>query len=643
VSNAPKVYSYDFSACEVAVTPGCASYTSQWNFHLGLTFGWDSTGNEHCTFDGPGTGCEFEAHDFYLRRGYNQTVWNYGGSTIAGEGIFFQTSLSGTDTLALYPNTATNTPYLSHPAFDWTGNYALYSGPRSCMPAGHSCSSSQTFGAGIWDFSTNTAAAFAGNLSYGHGAWDGFNDNVLGFDNQCVINSMAHWCLNLAIPNWSAGTLSTQALLDFGVRDVASSTGSTAFSLYYSPTQSPDATKLAETMPTSLSAANQYEGWIAVVGSPAPPIDVLLASSNSATVGWNAAALNHEAQAYHVYKQSSCAGAWSEIGAVSSDYWDNFAVGQSPKQYAFTDNGLAPGANACYGISTEEWSGIEGSALSAILTITNTSGVFTGTIIANSGTTGFDISMPQAPSGFAATLTRISTPNAPFAVSQTSGGSLTDGTYWVRIAYCNFSDFPANTSPVCTTTGGVSSVGIKGGGGNAAVSISTAKDMFGQMAEQIYVGGPSPTEPAETLQTCSGQSFSFVMVPWFPNGYPGQVTCTVTSVVSGPAPPSSNDSIVGYKLAWTASPSSDVRYYAIYERDSAAPVLNDNNPYNDQQYLIATVPGATTTFLDFLPNWWRLYNQNSGPFYGIVAVDRIGNRSAPLCLRADQGNTVACN
>jgi len=96
-------------------------------------------------------------------------------------------------------------------------------------------------------------------------------------------------------------------------------------------------------------------------------------------------------------------------------------------------------------------------------------------------------------------------------------------------------------------------------------------------------------------------------------------------------------------LAWTASPSSDVRYYAIYERDRAAPVLNDNNPYNDQQYLIATVPGATTTFLDFLPNWWRLYNQNSGPFYGIVAVDRIGNRSAPLCLRADQGVAVACN
>jgi hypothetical protein len=45
------------------------------------------------------------------------------------------------------------------------------------------------------------------------------------------------------------------------------------------------------------------------------------------------------------------------------------------------------------------------------------------------------------------------------------------------------------------------------------LSISTAKDMFGQMAQQIYVGGPSVTEPAETLQTCAGQPSSLVIVP----------------------------------------------------------------------------------------------------------------------------------
>jgi len=642
VSNAPSVYSYDLSSCEKTVAYGCAHYTSQWNLYLKLGFGWDSTGNQHCTFDGPGTGCEFEAHDFYLRRGHNNTVWNYGGSSVSGEGIFFQTSLSGTGTIALYPNTATNTPYLSHPAFDYAGDYALYSGPRSCMPSGHTCSANQTFGIGVWNFKSNTAAAFIGNVDYGHGTWDGFNDNLFGFDGQCTINSKAHWCLNRGVPNWGAGTISTNRVFDFGLRNVNNSTGSTAFALYYGPTQSPDATKLAEAIPTSFSASNQYEGWVAVVASPVPPVNVVLTTSKSATLGWHAASLNHEAKAYHVYKQNSCSGAWDEIDEVSSNYWDNFAVGQNPKQYTFTDTNLNSGATACYGISTEEWSGIEGSTLSAILKITDKSGVFSSTSQAGAGTAGFDRESPAAPSGLSSQLIRIPTPNAPITVSQTTGGSLSDGTYWVRVAYCNFSDFPANTSPRCTGTGAVVSVNVTGSGGKAALSISTAKDMFGQMAEQIYVGGPSPGEPSEKLQKCSGQA-STVTVPWFPDGYPGQVTCTVTSVGSGVLPSASNRSVLGYKLNWTASYSKDVRYYAIYEDDSAAPKLDGVNAYTAQQYLIATVPANSTNYVDYLPNWTRIYNQNSVPFYGIVAVDREGNRSSAVCIRADDGGNVPCN
>jgi hypothetical protein len=114
-------------------------------------------------------------------------------------------------------------------------------------------------------------------------------------------------------------------------------------------------------------------------------------------------------------------------------------------------------------------------------------------------------------------------------------------------------------------------------------------------------------------------------------------------VVAGALPPAGNSSVLGYQLTWTASPSTDVRYYAIYERDDQAPVLNDNKGYNDQQFLIATIPAGGTTFLDYLPNWWRIYNQSSGPFYGIVAVDREGNRSSPACMRADQGVAVSCN
>ena len=643
IRNAPNVYAYDLSSCERSVSPGCATPTSQWNLHLGLDFGWDDNGKEHCTFDGPGEGCEFEAHDFYLRRGSNQTVWNYGGSTIAGEGIFFQTSLAGDNTVELYPNAATNTPYLSHPAFDWTGNYALYSGPRSCMPSGYACSSDQTFGVGVWNFSTNSAAVFSGNMGFGHGAWDGFNDNVFGFDNQCTINAQAHWCLNQGFPNWTAGTLTSQQVFDFGVRDVVNSTGATAFALYYGPSQSPDATKLAESMPTSFSAGNQYEGWIAVTGTPAPPVNVTLATSASATLGWNAAALNHEAKNYHVYRQDSCAGGWTEVGSVPADYWDNFAVGQTPKQYTFADVGFSAGGTACYGISTEDWSGIEGSALSAILQVSENAGVYAATSVAGAGTTGFVTTAPGAPGSLSVSEVRISRPNAPMSLAQSSGGSLADGTYWVRVAYCNFADFPASTLPRCTGPGPASSVNIKRGSGHAALKITTAKDMFGQVGEQFYVGGPSPTETQETLQNCNGQSSNFVIVPWFPSGYPGQVNCTVAAVSAGVMPPSSNVSVLGYNLSWTPSTSSDVRYYAIYESDSEAPSLNDNNPYNDQQYLIATVPAQVSSFLDYLPNWWRIYNQSGGPFYGIMAVDREGNRSSPLCFRADTQTAVACS
>jgi hypothetical protein len=425
------------------------------------------------------------------------------------------------------------------------------------------------------------------------------------------------------------------------LRNIDNSTGATAFTLYYGPTQSPDATKLAEAIPTSFSASNQWEGSVAVVASPVPPVNVVLTTSKSATLGWHAASLNHEAKAYHVYKQNSCSGAWDEIGEIAGDYWDNFAVGQTPKQYTFADNNFNSGATACYGVATEEWSGIEGSTLSAILKITDESGVFSASSQTGAGTTGFDRESPAAPSGLSADLIRIPTPNAPLTVSQTTGGSLSDGTYWVRVVYCNFSDFPANNFPECTGTGAVSSVNVTGGGGKAALSISTAKDMFGQMAEQIYVGGPSPGEPTERRQNCSGQS-STVVVPWFPDGYPGQVTCTVTSVVSGALPPASDTSVLGYKLTWTASSSNDVRYYAIYEDDSAAPRLDGVNAYTAQQYLIATVPANSTAFVDYLPNWRRIYNQNSGPFYGIVAVDREGNRSAAVCIRADDAGSVAC-
>jgi hypothetical protein len=128
-----------------------------------------------------------------------------------------------------------------------------------------------------------------------------------------------------------------------------------------------------------------------------------------------------------------------------------------------------------------------------------------------------------------------------------------------------------------------------------------------------------------------------------PKAWPGQLNYTLKSLAAGPAPPNGNQTIVGYSLKWTASPDDDVRYYALYSRDDQAPPLTGVDAYQAQQYLIATLPASYTSYLDYLPNWTRIYNGGGGPYYGIVAADREGNRSAPVCLRADTGASVPCH
>jgi hypothetical protein len=128
-----------------------------------------------------------------------------------------------------------------------------------------------------------------------------------------------------------------------------------------------------------------------------------------------------------------------------------------------------------------------------------------------------------------------------------------------------------------------------------------------------------------------------------PNARPGQLIYTLKTLGAGTAAPTANQTLQGYSLKWTSPSESDVRYYALYSRDDQAPPLAGVDAFQAQQYLIATVPAWSTSYLDYLPNWTRVYNGSAGPYYGIVAVDRLGNRSAPVCLRADTGGSVPCN
>ena len=408
-------YIYDFSPCEASLVPECATLWATWNTYFGLNFGWDSDGNQHCTINGGGHNCEYHVHDMALIRGSTDTGLNYGSRGEAGEGIGYRIPPSGTGITVLFPNQANNVPYMSHPVLNWSGDLIAYGGQQYCTPSGHTCTNN-TWGEGVWQLSRNQPVAFTVGASYGHGAWDGFDDSHYAHDGRGGGSCLAsHWCLQSSLINYPARSITDRTALDFGVRE------SGGFSLLYGPTQSPDATKIAESMPTSFSIADQFVGWVAVVARPAPPVSISLTSSSAATLGWYMNPLNHEAKAYHVYEQPSCSGPWERLADVSAVYLQQ-------AQYTYTDSSLTSGQYACYGVSTSDWTGIESDALSAVVRIANTAGTFNAAVppLAGAGTISFDTTPPEPPSGLAATFVPMTTPNAPAAASQTAGGTLTE-------------------------------------------------------------------------------------------------------------------------------------------------------------------------------------------------------------------------
>lgn len=73
-------------------------------------------------------------------------------------------------------------------------------------------------------------------------------------------------------------------------------------------------------------------------------------------------------------------------------------------------------------------------------------------------------------------------------------------------------------------------------------------------------------------------------------------------------------------LSWTASTSSDVRYYKIYYGDGSKPAA-------DQAHLIATPPGSASSWII-----WQV-DANVPPVFGVSAVDRQDNESTMACLQ----------
>jgi len=653
----PNYFVYDMTNCEASLTPNCLGPPlSSWSISLGYS-GYDGSGNAHCTtIDSlaPCTGancpCEYHIHDtLYLRGGKHTVGLGYGTQGAGGEAIFWQIADTGAAGKSqIFPNQATNVPNFGHPANNWSGDLWAYDGATSCTPQGNSCiawgDNEQ-----IWDMRSNTVLNYVDNkISTGHSFWDGFDNNFFGYDGRPTTGPLqpSHWYTFVADNRPSV--LAPVTIFDWGTRDYP-----LPFLLLRSGTQSPDATKIAQDMPTSFSCSSLGCGspqaslvWVARVHDPYPPVAIALVSSTADTVGWTPHPLNREVKTYHLWKQAGCSGTWSRLGDVATVYATQISQGQ----YTYTDpSPPSVGSNACYAITSEEWAGVESSILSAVLMVTATTGpTYSGSILVGGGTTKFKTSAPGSVSAFSAASVKIPNSSGVYSpYSQGTGGSLADGTYWFCVVYANFSDFPANTPLNAKTTRcqDVKSITVSGGG-TASINIGTPiSEFYGQVAVQIYGNGPATSQPSALyLQTCGGaygQSTTWI-VP-YGNGFPGAgVTCVIKSLSNyGPIAPTYNTTVLGYRLNWTEPPDTDIRYYAIYYDDTAAPSLSLGRAAQPQ--LIATVPKGTTSYLDYTPNWYRIYSHSGGPYYGIVAVDREGNRSAPVCLRGATGIGVTCN
>ena len=636
-STAISAFTYDMTSCEDSgLTGGCATLADSWSTSIttGLV-GWTAgTGTAHDT-------AEFRIHDIHLQRGVTNptsTFYLPGPAAAGGEPIFFLISEDGTTDDDLAPDALKDIPYTRKLTLDVSGNYGFYIGQDTCneTPPSSKICLFENEGVYVMDFTTNavinstTAMPLAD--AGAHTTWDGYSFYRGGFTSRCKIGGVNHQCLTEARlkPSEIIGT----QVLDAGTR----ATAATAFTYFLGPSQSADATKLTMAFKTTHTDVNQFLLWLVQTNHPAPPIQIRMVSSNpganTATIGWFANALNRECRRYHLYRSADLSS-WTRLASVNCVFPLN---GGSEHTQVAT---ITDGQTFYYGLASEEWAGLE-SDLSGVLKIVRSGATFTPTIERGAGTTRFDASAPANVTVLTTTQEAIGTPAIPESLSQGSGGSLADGTYWFRVTWCNFSDFPANATAnaKCTAAGTIASLAVSGGGGTASISFGAPENqMFGQVAVRIYGEGPSASEPPAgnfKLQTCSGES-STAILPWPPNGTPTKFDCTINSIAAGAAPGTDN-TVQGYTLAWTKPADTDLRHTLIYYRDDAPPIVSGDEA---QKYLIATVPPSTTSFLDYLINQFDA--GSARPYYGLVTVDRLGNKSAGVCRRTNPDASATCN
>ncbi|MDE2106405.1 MAG: hypothetical protein KGL39_54825, partial [Patescibacteria group bacterium] len=429
----PRIFSYNLGPCEASLVASCATLAAQMNINLLL--GDFGNTNGHAISE------EYHLHDVYYQRGLSTIVYNYGPGGSAGESMFYlvpDNATSASQVNPFYPvvDPTINRSYWSHPAATANPNVVISGGLPFCNASSDpgNCTSSGSSGTIYWDMShdtghcTNTASfppapAGCGLINFdttgvGHAAADGFDVSRVEHDNggADLVNGVSTELMWDTL--WNANHAIETTVYNWGPRPSQCGTcgnNGARSSYFYGPTQSPDATKVAEPQGETQSfihgvpAPVKLLPWQFDLRTPDPPLLVSLASTSAAKVQWFPAALNHEAQQYWVWKQPACTGAWTRLAAVAASYSTNISA--SPSAYNYTDATLGSGTSACYGITTEDWTDAESGVMSAVIGVTNTSGVFSTTSHVPSGTVNFDSTAPDAVTAFTATPAKVCATN----------------------------------------------------------------------------------------------------------------------------------------------------------------------------------------------------------------------------------------
>jgi len=309
---------------------------------------------------------EYHIHDIYFRRNpANTYIMNYGPKTDVGEPVFFEIPFNGNPAQAkvAYPDATTATPYYSHPAWNYAGALVAY--------GGESVLNDNVWAVWVRNHDNYLTLARIGNVS-NHLGWDGYDPGFVVFDGYTGPTS---YQLQEANPDGS----STRTLVDYGPRDPNNPNNP---SLLFGPVQSPDATKVAFTIPetwTSLTAKNNT--YVAVSHRPFPPV-LAVGSTSPVTLQWTPYLTSREIRGYHVYRSPDGTTSFQEIST-------GLASGTSS-----VDNTASTGQTYFYAVTAEEYSGLESNQLSNIMQVTvgGASSQF-----AQAGTTGWDNVAPAPP------------------------------------------------------------------------------------------------------------------------------------------------------------------------------------------------------------------------------------------------------